>query len=487
MAIVNITIAERISSAPAGVVLVCNNPTDTIEFVFDDEWSAYELKTARFSWANNFIDVPFSGWTVKVPEITNTQYVFVGVYADDIASTPVKLECKRSILCLGGNEYVPPKHTYWDEFVGKLDSKAPNIVADAVGDVIAVHDALDAPLKGLKLLGKTTQDGTPSPEAPIPLVNAGEAGSIAVNAGGKNLVPNSFIADMTLGNDGGTLKMYSSPGTYTVRDILLFPGTYTISGVEKAYVYVYDENMAVDRSITKQNGVTAPYTFTISEKIYVGLVGGVASIGAYQLELGSVATEYEPYKPAQTLTAQTPNGLAGIEDARDEWDAGRGVHIQRIKEVDMGNLAWEYNSALVFQTKTLGKIGLGLMSTNYPFMGVATNGNNDAYRMGDKTLSIYPTDCRIYVRDDDYTDVATFKAAVSGVKLLYIPNTPTETPLTAEEIAAFRALHTNYPNTTIYNDGGAGMGVSYVADTKLYIDGKFAELQNALISMGGNV
>ena len=120
MAVVNITIAERISSAPAGVVLVCNNPTDTIEFAFDDEWSEYDVKTARFSWANNFIDVPFSGWSVKVPEITNTQYVFVGVYANGIASTPIKLDCKRSILCLGDHEYVPPEHTYWDEFAETL-------------------------------------------------------------------------------------------------------------------------------------------------------------------------------------------------------------------------------------------------------------------------------------------------------------------------------------------------------------------------------
>lgn len=43
-------------------------------------------------------------------------------------------------------------------------------------------------------------------------------------------------------------------------------------------------------------------------------------------------------------------------------------------------------------------------------------------------------------------------------------------------------LHTNYSNTTIFNDAGADMEVKYVADTKLYVDNKFAELAKALVS-----
>ena len=37
------------------------------------------------------------------------------------------------------------------------------------------------------------------------------------------------------------------------------------------------------------------------------------------------------------------------------------------------------------------------------------------------------------------------------------------------------------PNTTIINDEGAGMAAAYVADTKLYIDNKFAALAAASI------
>lgn len=53
---------------------------------------------------------------------------------------------------------------------------------------------------------------------------------------------------------------------------------------------------------------------------------------------------------------------------------------------------------------------------------------------------------------------------------------PIETPLSETEIAAYRALHTNKPHTTILSDSGAHMAVEYVADTKLYIDKKIAAL-----------
>jgi hypothetical protein len=39
-----------------------------------------------------------------------------------------------------------------------------------------------------------------------------------------------------------------------------------------------------------------------------------------------------------------------------------------------------------------------------------------------------------------------------------------------DALAQYAALHTNYPNTTVFNDGGAGMEVKYVADTKGYVD-----------------
>lgn len=107
-----ITIANRIASIPANVELVCNNPSDTIRFKFDDEWYGHTTKTARFAWDGKYIDVVFEGSEVQVPEITRTNYVYVGVFADEITSTPVKLPCHYSIKCLGGAPDPPAPDVY---------------------------------------------------------------------------------------------------------------------------------------------------------------------------------------------------------------------------------------------------------------------------------------------------------------------------------------------------------------------------------------
>lgn len=52
------------------------------------------------------------------------------------------------------------------------------------GETISVNDSVEWPLQGLTLYGKSTQDGTPTPEAPIPIVSAGDGGTITVTVSG---------------------------------------------------------------------------------------------------------------------------------------------------------------------------------------------------------------------------------------------------------------------------------------------------------------
>lgn len=69
-----------------------------------------------------------------------------------------------------------------------------NILAGSeIGNPISVDDAFPAPLCGLTVYGRSTQDGTPTPEAPVPIVSAGESGSVAVKVTGKNLL---YIPDV---------------------------------------------------------------------------------------------------------------------------------------------------------------------------------------------------------------------------------------------------------------------------------------------------
>ena len=68
--------------------------------------------------------------------------------------------------------------------VEKADKARQNIlIGSETGNPVSVSDAFSAPLCGLTVYGRSTQDGTPSPDNPAPIVSAGNGGTITVTIG----------------------------------------------------------------------------------------------------------------------------------------------------------------------------------------------------------------------------------------------------------------------------------------------------------------
>lgn len=60
------------------------------------------------------------------------------------------------------------------------------LIGTETGNPLSVDDAFSAPLCGLTVYGKSTQDGTPTPDNPVPIVSAGDGGTIAVTLSDGN-------------------------------------------------------------------------------------------------------------------------------------------------------------------------------------------------------------------------------------------------------------------------------------------------------------
>ena len=87
-------------------------------------------------------------------------------------------------------------------------AKALMVVGKAEGETIACDDAIDQFLVGLRVFGKTMQNGTPTPENPVDLVNVGNSGSITVNVSGEQ--------SMTIATSNGLPGIpVTSGGNYT--------------------------------------------------------------------------------------------------------------------------------------------------------------------------------------------------------------------------------------------------------------------------------
>lgn len=199
---------------------------------------------------------------------------------------------------------------------------------------------------------------------------------------------------------------------------------------------------------------------------------------------------YEPYTVPQALMLN--HTLAGIpvtsggnytdSDGQqwicDEVDFERGVYVQRIHSAQPSfDSATAINSAAGY---TEGRV--------YAHTRLITAGMSNCfvYSQGGSAKERFAvlTDGAMYFTiEGEYTE-AEWRAKMNAIspKVLVPLETPIETPLTAEEITAFKALRTNYPNTTILNDADAHMSVKYNADTKLYVDNKISAAISAFLA-----
>lgn len=61
------------------------------------------------------------------------------------------------------------------------------VIGSAEGEMIRLDDAIDAPLVGMRIFGKTTQNGTPTPANPATLVSLGALGSINLTSNDQTI------------------------------------------------------------------------------------------------------------------------------------------------------------------------------------------------------------------------------------------------------------------------------------------------------------
>jgi hypothetical protein len=265
-----------------------------------------------------------------------------------------------------------------------LSARANVLSGSVSGSSITATDSFAAPFVGLRVCGKSTQDGTPLPTAPVPIVSAGDGGTVVV----------------------------------TVSD------------------------------------------------------------GANE---------------SQTLTLQTPNALPGIpvssggnytdENGQqwvcDEVDLARGVRVQRITKIKVtSSLNWQTSGQKVdrYFAWFAGTSATNVFCTHFSTTvgseavgGAIANQNNligFAYaQKGTSTL-------------DEFKAFLDAKEVYVWTSLA----TPVETALSAAEIAAYKALTTYAPTTTISVTDGAGAEMKYQRDVNIVIK----NLEDAVASMTQN-
>lgn len=309
----------------------------------------------------------------------------------------------------------------------KADKARQNIlIGTETGNPVSVSDAFSAPLCGLTVYGKSTQDGTPTPDAPVPIVSAGDGGSVAVKVTGKNLFPVVTQTNLSIiiKPDGGIRYGYTFyiPAGSTIVitcNASIDTNCYVGDFDTKTQKYTPKSVIASETGETKSAVVQSGWHVVYIATDYKPHIIEKLNKAKIQMEIGTKSTAYSPYRE-QLFALPTPNGLPGIPVTSggnytgpagqqwicDEVDFGKSVKVQRI---DKG--AFDATKTLAEQNATLA--------------------------------------------------------------------TPIETPLTSDELAAYKALTTYAPNTVVQAADGAGLKLDYQRDVNIVIK----NLEDAIASM----
>jgi hypothetical protein len=404
---------------------------------------------------------------------------------------------------------------------------APAILNTASGSVITADDAAEGrPFRGLRVFGRTEQVQTTGAQ----LINTQGAG----NSRGVDWVFDKGVVTFSgVTVDTSTNRVNCAVNVKDVMEIgkTYFAKSFTVGiasdvAVEKPSGVIYTREYTPDGTETgicirvlvdKSNDagieidLTAYVAITENERLssWEPYTGGKPSPSPeYPQEIVSAGESgtinvsiSDSGSQSQSLTLATPNGLPGVSVSKDgnytdadgqQWvcdeiDLERGKYVQRVVIENISG-GWELKpssdisgrflqSRLTNTFQTADKTAVCNIAS-FTSWGTPVN---DKYAFALNTKVIYfspPKGAEITAEElNAKLNSLSFPVVVVGELA-----TPIERDLTPEEIAAYKALRTYGPTTVITNDAGAGMEVTYVADTKAYIDKKFKELNQAIVN-----
>lgn len=347
----------------------------------------------------------------------------------------------------------------------------------------SLANTVDYPLVELNLYGKSTQNGTPTPENPVDIVSVGDNGSIEIKTWGKNLFDLSKCGWKTKElnglsftiNDNGEIIVN---GTATAATTVIFTsnsmqgkitsGQLILSGCPQTGVsggtcrlqFYYNSPSLGSKQIWQSNSVEATITLPSDYTDYncsIVINSGFTANNLVFKPMLRIATitdsTFEPYKGnTASITSALP--LCGIP-------VSSGGNY-----TDSNGQQWICDE-LIYNADGSGKI-------------TKHTAKIDSYNSEDISTPY----------------ISTTGSLTTGATVVYALAEPQEIQLTAAEMTAFRQLQTFNGTTNIFNSVGAEMAVEYCTNKALSefaypitmgLQKQIDELRAAILSMGGNV
>lgn len=382
------------------------------------------------------------------------------------------------------------------ELIGPYAPLSAAITETAKGNPAVCEDSVEWGLQGVRVYGKSTQDGTPSPESPVPIVSAGESGGIEIAVTGRNLLNISRCS--TFAKSYGLTPVIDG-------DSVLISGTATITmSIASFTILTTNDEFLVGRNFEiswfTDQAITSIYGLTTNNKINLAMSLQEGQSYNFAIKI-SVWLEkldvWEPYT-GQSLTLSTPNGLPGIPvdsggnytdaSGKRRWadvvDYSNEKKYQYINEVvvDGTNVKFTANSTNVYwnlpanSAPSAAQIVKTQINKYFPSDVFSVNGEREFIFTESQNMAPY------FETAEELNAFCVQKNTEGNpLTIMYVMDTPIETPIPADELAAYRVLHT-YDSTTVItmDDALAEVEVDYIVKPKAYIEKKLTAIESRL-------
>jgi hypothetical protein len=345
-----------------------------------------------------------------------------------------------------------------------LSNKITKFYASNQGEA-HITDSDNGKIQDMMIYGKSSQDGTPTPENPVEIKSVVNP---TVKVCGKNLLnPLSMKKGQISTDDGKTINEQEN---YYHSDYIPMIGT-SLSLFYGSYVrwFLYDKN----KNFISSNSINAigGKTVTISECNYIRIhMSSIKVPDNLMIAYGTDAS-FEPYRGQTVTLLYTLNAIPvssggnvtidGQQYVSDYVDVERGKVVKRVKVLNISNLdksKWGFRTdtseAIGRSTRYYGTSSMLDFDTNINAMSnIAIYGGighdvQGTFRLVDAETYLYQfnLDKTKFDKVQDFTDYL----ASNNVYIQYALKVPQELDLKPEEIVLFKSLSANYPVTNIF-------------------------------------
>ena len=468
--------------------IVCGNNDYAVNFDFDEEWGAHNVKTALFVFGDETVYSVFEGNLANGVSVEGATLCAIGCFAGDLSTTtPAVIKCEPSIRDLGGVPKAPTPEVY-DEIMSLLNryinaskgapsgGKKGQVLKkksdldydyswenDEHVDLTEINEKLNKKVDKSEKANVVYANGSSGEQEVKPFAAEADAGSIMCrDSFGKTKISDASSEDeeyaanvrtakrisreITLENQSNVnnkvanaLKGTAFGSTVCLDDVSPIPHDMQVSVESKNLIpLVYHSRNEVQRGIT----------FTINED------RSITMNGAYDNSGNNISffLANRPSKPF-VLKKGTYIGSTGVSEASFGYKVMNGAYDT-------------FSTAKTFEQDT---------TLEYLYIGfIASKLTNKVFN-GE---TIYPMLMRGTVVEPYTKPVADF----SGVTLMALGDGTEPTTYTANADGTVEGVTSFYPTTTLLTDTeGVTIEVEYNKDANKVVE----LLSKEIVSLGG--